>query len=191
MPAVWAGSSDIAPADARAWLDHDHTEDPVLAEVRRTHATAASGSGVWMAPVLGCGALIATLRAHARDDADHRARLSLAATLVSVRLALLGLEAPLAEHVRSALTARQYEVALLVARGCTNSEIGRMLGISANAVKKHVSRLLDVLGASNRTELAALAGRWYPAGPAPSGLVVVEASKSVSTQSGAGSSRAA
>ena len=54
------------------------------------------------------------------------------------------------------ITSRQHEIGLLVARGCTNPEIGAMLGISVNAVKKHVSRLLDVLDASNRTELAAM-----------------------------------
>jgi DNA-binding NarL/FixJ family response regulator len=57
------------------------------------------------------------------------------------------------------ITTRQQEIALLVVRGCTNPEIGAMLGISVNAVKKHVSRLLEALHASNRTELAALLGR--------------------------------
>jgi DNA-binding CsgD family transcriptional regulator len=52
------------------------------------------------------------------------------------------------------LTARQGEVAELVVFGCTNAEIAAMLRISANAVKKHVSRLLELLEASNRTELA-------------------------------------
>lgn len=190
-PAVWAGSHDLAGGDARAWLERDHASDPVLAEVRRTHATASSETGVWIAPLLGCGTLIGTLRVHAREAGDHRAQLSLAAWLVSVRLALLGLEAPLAAHVRTALTARQHEVAYLVARGCTNPEIGRMLAISANAVKKHVSRVLEVVGASNRTELAALTGRWSAAGPAPTGLVVVEAAKSAWSKGGSGSSRAA
>jgi DNA-binding NarL/FixJ family response regulator len=34
-----------------------------------------------------------------------------------------------------------------------------MLAISANAVKKHVSRLLELLEASNRTELASQLAR--------------------------------
>lgn len=34
-----------------------------------------------------------------------------------------------------------------------------MLSISANAVKKHVSRALAILHVSNRTELAALVAR--------------------------------
>jgi DNA-binding NarL/FixJ family response regulator len=57
------------------------------------------------------------------------------------------------------ITSRQHEIAQLVARGSTNPEIGVMLGISVNAVKKHVSRLLDALHASNRTELAAMVAR--------------------------------
>ena len=54
---------------------------------------------------------------------------------------------------------RQREVVELVAHGCTNAEIGKMLDISANAVKKHVSRVLALLEVTNRTELAALVGR--------------------------------
>ncbi|CAN5758120.1 hypothetical protein BH11MYX3_BH11MYX3_28650 [soil metagenome] len=57
------------------------------------------------------------------------------------------------------LTRRQREVADLVTFGCTNAEIATMLSISANAVKKHVSRLLELLEASNRTELATTLAR--------------------------------
>jgi non-specific serine/threonine protein kinase len=60
------------------------------------------------------------------------------------------------------LTRRQYEIAILVTRGCTNREIGAMLGISINAVKQHVSRVLVAVAASNRTELAAIASAWPP-----------------------------
>jgi len=35
-----------------------------------------------------------------------------------------------------------------------------MLGISSNAVKKHVSRVLILVEVSNRTELAGVAGAW-------------------------------
>lgn len=58
-----------------------------------------------------------------------------------------------------ALTTRQREIAELVVHGCTNPEIAQMLAISANAVKKHVSRLLALLEASNRTELASQLAR--------------------------------
>jgi DNA-binding NarL/FixJ family response regulator len=71
----------------------------------------------------------------------------------------------LSSSIGMALTRRQYEIVILVTRGCTNPEIGAMLGISVNAVKKHVSRVLVVVDASNRTELAAIAGGWPPEHP--------------------------
>jgi hypothetical protein len=55
---------------------------------------------------------------------------------------------------------------VLVARGSTNAEIARLLSISPDAVKKHVSRALAALEVSNRAELAAIAGRWRCAAPA-------------------------
>src|SRR5437764_455716 len=57
------------------------------------------------------------------------------------------------------LTDRQREVAALVARGYTNEAIARALAVSINTVKKHVTTMLDVLGAANRAELATLADR--------------------------------
>jgi DNA-binding NarL/FixJ family response regulator len=53
-----------------------------------------------------------------------------------------------------ALTARQLEVARLSARGLTNAEIARVLGISGATVKNHLERIYDALDASNRTEAA-------------------------------------
>jgi DNA-binding NarL/FixJ family response regulator len=53
-----------------------------------------------------------------------------------------------------ALTARQLEVARLSARGLTNAEIARALGISGATVKNHLERIYAALGASNRTEAA-------------------------------------
>ena len=66
------------------------------------------------------------------------------------------------EEIESLLTRRQREVIELVVCGCTNAEIADMLAISANAVKKHVSRVLAILHVSNRTELAAFVSRRNP-----------------------------
>jgi DNA-binding CsgD family transcriptional regulator len=55
------------------------------------------------------------------------------------------------------LTPRELEILALVAQGRSNSEIARQLFISAKTVSVHVSNILAKLGASGRTEAAALA----------------------------------
>ncbi len=54
------------------------------------------------------------------------------------------------------LTPRQRDVALLLAKGLTNKEIGSVLGIRAPTVKKHVEMILATLDVSNRTEAVAV-----------------------------------
>ena len=58
------------------------------------------------------------------------------------------------------LTARETEILALVAEGRSNGEIGKQLFISAKTVSVHVSNILAKLGASGRTEAAAIARRW-------------------------------
>jgi DNA-binding CsgD family transcriptional regulator/DNA-binding beta-propeller fold protein YncE len=53
------------------------------------------------------------------------------------------------------LTARQREVLALVARGHTNFEIARRLGLSLDGVKYHVSEILGRLGVDSREEAVA------------------------------------
>jgi DNA-binding NarL/FixJ family response regulator len=45
----------------------------------------------------------------------------------------------------------------LIARGLTNGQVGKQLYISTKTVSVHVSNLLAKLGASSRTEAAAIA----------------------------------
>ncbi|MHB1089330.1 MAG: response regulator [Acidimicrobiales bacterium] len=56
-----------------------------------------------------------------------------------------------------AITPREREVLLLVARGRSNAEIGEELHMSAATAKTHVSRLLAKLGARDRTQLVVIA----------------------------------
>jgi DNA-binding CsgD family transcriptional regulator/pimeloyl-ACP methyl ester carboxylesterase len=55
----------------------------------------------------------------------------------------------------SLLTARQREVAQLVALGLTNAEIAERLRIGRRTVESHVGRVRDKLGLSSRAQLAA------------------------------------
>lgn len=52
------------------------------------------------------------------------------------------------------LTERQSEVLRCIARGLSNKEIARELGVSPATVKTHVSQALLAVGAANRTEAA-------------------------------------
>ena len=64
------------------------------------------------------------------------------------------------ERARSALdglTAREREVALAIARGVSNAEIGAELHMSVATVKSHVSSIFTKLGLDNRTQIALLA----------------------------------
>jgi DNA-binding CsgD family transcriptional regulator len=53
------------------------------------------------------------------------------------------------------LTAREYEVARLIASGLTNAEIAGELAISSRTVSAHVEHVLAKLGAARRAEIAA------------------------------------
>jgi DNA-binding NarL/FixJ family response regulator len=57
------------------------------------------------------------------------------------------------------LTDREREVLVLVARGETNKEIGRHLGISERTARTHVSNILGKLGLASRTQAALYAVR--------------------------------
>lgn len=52
------------------------------------------------------------------------------------------------------LTQRQLEVLRLMAQGNSNKEIARVLGISENTVRVHISAIISAMDATNRTEAA-------------------------------------
>jgi NarL family two-component system response regulator LiaR len=65
-------------------------------------------------------------------------------------------ERPVAEE---ALTAREREVLLLIARGLPNKQIALELGIAEKTVKTHLTNLFQRLGVSDRTQAALWAER--------------------------------
>ena len=97
------------------------------------------------------GPALLTQAIHAAAEGD-----ALIAPSVAVRLlaAFAQTHASEPQQPIEALTAREEEVLLLVARGRTNSEIGAELYISASTVKAHLASLMRKLGARNRVEVA-------------------------------------
>ena len=64
---------------------------------------------------------------------------------------------PPADEPTERLTAREQEVALLVARGLTNRRIAKELSISERTAENHVGRILKKLGLHSRAQVAAWA----------------------------------
>jgi DNA-binding CsgD family transcriptional regulator len=95
-------------------------------------------------------------RLGARPLQDALADLSRRARLGAARS---GYQAP---GPLAALTAREHEVLRLIAEGRSNREIAAALFIAPKTASVHVSNILGKLGASSRTEAAAIA---YRAGP--------------------------
>ncbi len=121
------------------------------------HAFEVARSQARLAAVLratGDGAAASALIAAARTAA-----MALGAQPLRSELRTLGPTARSSEPASDALTARELEVLALVAEGRTNGEIGRQLFISTKTVSVHVSNILAKLGASGRTEAAAVARR--------------------------------
>ena len=65
------------------------------------------------------------------------------------------------------LTAREFDVARLIADGQTNAEIAAELSIAPKTVASHVEHILVKLTATRRTEIAAWASRLEDASAAP------------------------
>jgi DNA-binding CsgD family transcriptional regulator len=64
-----------------------------------------------------------------------------------------------AGRARPKLTPRQHEVLLLLAEGCSTTQIAERLRISVDTARNHVNQLLARLGAHSRLEAVVIAGR--------------------------------
>ena len=60
---------------------------------------------------------------------------------------------------KSGLTKREEEILTYLAQGKTNKEIGRELYLSEKTIRNHVSRILEKLGLSNRSQAAVYVAR--------------------------------
>jgi DNA-binding CsgD family transcriptional regulator len=77
------------------------------------------------------------------------------------------------------LSAREYEVARLVAEGMTNAEIAEALTLSPKTVSAHLEHILAKLGAMRRTEVAAWVTAIRP--PSPTASVATEVGRPTTT----------
>jgi DNA-binding CsgD family transcriptional regulator len=154
-------------ATVAAWEARDRPYEAAYARWRGAEALVADGdrsgardllahawrwaSAQGAAPLLG---EIETLARRARLDLSEPSAHPEAAAAVSV--AATPAERAVEEF---GLTRREREVLALVAEGWTNRQIADHLFISENTAGVHVSNILGKLGASGRTEAAAIAHR--------------------------------
>jgi len=65
----------------------------------------------------------------------------------------------MARKLPDGLTAREAEVLRLIAAGRTNTEIAEELTLSVRTVARHITNLYTKIGARNKAEATAYAGR--------------------------------
>lgn len=97
---------------------------------------------------------VSELLAQARTTAE-----ALGAAPLLAEISALGPRRASAAAGQVQLTPRELEVLALVAEGRSNGEVARQLFISTKTASVHVSNILAKLGASSRTEAAAIARR--------------------------------
>ncbi|HSF03940.1 MAG TPA: LuxR C-terminal-related transcriptional regulator [Solirubrobacterales bacterium] len=149
----WRSGIDIPGEDEllSAW------EAAVAAFEEFGHVFELARSRTRLAAVLRSLGRTAEARAYSDPARETAHRLGAEPLLAELRAA--GVSAPRADAAPGALTPREREILALVADGRSNGEIARQLFISAKTVSVHVSNILAKLGASGRTEAAALARR--------------------------------
>ena len=99
------------------------------ADVLRQVAMVVENGGIWVGQGLMQRLLAATARLLPANEASEQAW-------------------------RAALTPREQEAALLLAKGARNKEIARQLDITERTVKSHVSAMLEKFGVRDRLQLS-------------------------------------
>jgi DNA-binding CsgD family transcriptional regulator len=112
--------------------------------------------------IVGNGQLIGTVNfARVGDnspafDWNDLANLGATCSHFSIRLAELRRQSdPIPDPIIQCLTPREIQIAMLVAKGLTNAEIGTKLWITQNSVKQALKRMFRKLEVSARTEMVA------------------------------------
>ncbi|MBE9028688.1 GAF domain-containing protein [filamentous cyanobacterium LEGE 11480] len=113
-------------------------------------------------PIVGQGELIGSIHFARGDNTpafnqQDLSKLSAVCQHVSAKLASLQQQTSSNPHIGK-LTARERQIANLVAQGKTNAEIGTELWITQNSVKQALKRMFRKLEVASRTEMVAKLG---------------------------------
>jgi DNA-binding CsgD family transcriptional regulator len=133
--------------------------------VRHLRAAIDRGHRVGMPPMVAQAThqLARVLARRTRPgDRDEAGALATAAAALADRLGMRPLQrqaqelaTALSDHRPGGLTRREQEIAALVTRGLSNRQIAAVSHISERTVESHVQHVLDKLGFTNRTQIAA------------------------------------
>ncbi len=128
-------------------------------ELYRRCCSTQDHEHIMTGPIVGGGRLAGTIHFARVDNSTafnqmDLARLGAVCTHFSARLAELR-QLPNEHSLYKHLTAREMQIARLVAQGLTNAEIGQALWITQNSVKQALKRMFRKLGVSARTEMVA------------------------------------
>ena len=125
-----------------------------FSEEEAVMASIMAGASAYLLKNVGRSELIRAIRAVAAGQ-----NLLDPAVTRKVMERLAKLSAREEEREVETLSDREKEVLALVARGSTNKEIAEKLVISEHTARNHVSRILDKLGLSRRSEAATFAAQ--------------------------------
>jgi DNA-binding NarL/FixJ family response regulator len=81
--------------------------------------------------------------------------------LIEISTKLVGNQADYVESLMRKLSKREKEVAIEAAKGLSNKEIARILGITERTVKAHLAAIFECLGAKDRLHLALMLNTNY------------------------------
>jgi DNA-binding NarL/FixJ family response regulator len=140
-----AGRTDAA-------VEHYGNAVAMNARIGARPFTALSRLG-WAQALLGAGRDLAQARALAEPAAAEFRRLDMPGPLRTAQQVLTAIET--AQRTASPLSAREQEVATLVAQALSNREIAERLVVSERTVETHVRSILAKLGFASRTEIVA------------------------------------
>ncbi|MBX9576455.1 MAG: response regulator transcription factor [Caulobacteraceae bacterium] len=159
------GDVDVAVLDVRfgAGMNGLQAARHILAGSRaRVLLLTLHDTPEYVRSALAAGATGYVLKDAGREDLLHAVRAVGAGRTALpqelLRMAVAPSSGPTTDDL-ARLTPREREILGLIARGLTNKEIARDLGIGPGTVKSHVEKLIAKLGVADRTQAAVFAVR--------------------------------